>query len=645
MNKRLRYLHLEDNARDAEIVAAMFAAEGIECDPIRVDSREEFDIALDEHEFDLILSDYTLPSFDGVAALKIAREKRPEVPFIFVSGTIGEDTAIESLLSGATDYVLKHKLSRLVPAVQRALREAENRKERDRAEEASRQSEDRYRSLVESARDAIISVSPQAIIMSLNSAFERLTGWKSEEWIGRSFTDIIHPDDLPRALQILSRVLAGETPDVTEYRIRNKSGEYIVGEFTATPQIQNGKTVGLLAIARDMTERKQLEEQLWRAQRMESLGTLAGGIAHDFNNILGIILGHTSLIDRGKYDPVAIGNSTDAIAKAVQRGAGLVRQILTFARKTDVALEPININLAIEELSKMIRETFPKTIELSLHLAEDIPIITMDHTHLHQALLNLCVNARDAMQDLPAKSGSLSIRTEVINRRELRARRQDATQDRYVCVTIADTGTGIDETARKRLFEPFFTTKKPGKGTGLGLAVVYGVVRAHHGFIDVESEVGKGSTFRMYFPAPTEGVRVSAQATEEVSQIPGGNETILLIEDEESLVGLMKLVLEGKGYRVLTAINGEEGLRQYAQHKDHIALVLTDLGLPRLDGRAVLTSLRNLNPKVKVILASGYLDSTARTELLQEGVHHFIQKPYVPALVLRKVREVIDQDE
>ena len=396
---------------------------------------------------------------------------------------------------------------------------------------------------------------------------------------------------------------------------------------------------------RDVTQIQQLDRGMIQAQKLENLGTLAGGIAHDFNNILGIILGHASILERCNGDREMTSASIGSITKAVQRGASLVRQILTFARKSEVVLAPVNVNALIRELGSMLQETFPKTVELNLKLAPSIPVLTMDQAQLHQALLNLCVNARDAINDLaPLTSahGLLTIRTEEVPRSKLK-RHADATASRYVCISVSDSGKGMDEATKERIFEPFFTTKGPGKGTGWGLAVVYGVMKAHRGFIDVESKINVGTTFRLYLPVPDESTREMDIARAANGSIRGGTETILLVEDEDSLRHLMKLVLEDKGYRALTARDGIEAIRLYTQHMDEIALVFTDLGLPRIDGVTAFMTLKKINPNIKAVFSSGFLDLKTRARLSDAHAKAFVEKPYNPNEVLRMIREVLDR--
>jgi PAS domain S-box-containing protein len=391
-------------------------------------------------------------------------------------------------------------------------------------------------------------------------------------------------------------------------------------------------------IYQDITQRKMLEEPLRRMQKLEGLGTLAGGIAHDFNNILGIILGYISRISIVKNDSEKLQHSIEIITKAVERGTTLVRQILTFARKTETEFRWVNVNNVAKEVMGMIMETFPKTIVYSQNLEKEIPSIYADHSQLHQALLNLCVNARDAMQN----GGVLTINTSMLAGSDVRNRHLDAVADKYICIEIVDTGAGMAAKVRNRIFEPFFTTKENGKGTGLGLAVVFGIVQTHHGFIDVESELGKGATFRLYLPVSHDTEHLEAAKKEIIEEIPGGTETLLIVEDEKALNENLHAVLTGKGYTVLSAFDGLTAVNIYAERQKEIALVLTDLGLPKLTGIEEFKRIRLLNPNVRIIVATGYLDPEMRSELLKAGVRKFLYKPYNPKVVLKVVREVLD---
>jgi PAS domain S-box-containing protein len=404
----------------------------------------------------------------------------------------------------------------------------------------------------------------------------------------------------------------------------------------------------IVTVGRDITERKreeehrhQLEQQLIQAQKLESLGTLASGIAHDFNNILAIIMGHSSLLERLQPDPAKLSQSIDAIQKTTTRGAALVRQLLTFARKTETAFESVMVNDIIKEIVKLLKETFPKTIDVTMDLKKDLPLVLVDSNQIHQVLINLCVNARDAMP----RGGTLSISSSTIENDAMSSKYPKATAREYIMIQVADSGTGMDEATKQRIFEPFFTTKGVGKGTGLGLALVYGIIENHDGYIDVVSEVGKGTTFSIYIPIQERTIVYDETGKKTDQDVTGGTETILLIEDEEMLRELVKVVLVSNGYSVLTAQDGEEGVSVFSRHQKEIAVVVSDMGLPKVGGEAVFKQIKTMNPKAKIILASGFIDQNTKSEVHKAGIRHFIQKPYTPSEVLRAIREVLDVQE
>lgn len=399
-----------------------------------------------------------------------------------------------------------------------------------------------------------------------------------------------------------------------------------------------GTIVGLVGNGRDITERKKLQQELFQSQKLQSIGVLAGGIAHDFNNILGIILGYTSLIEKDKLHAQKQSENIAAINQAVERGAALVRQILTFARKTDVLFEPMSLANLFQEIFSMLEQTFPKIITFKKIFPENIPFILADRTQIHQVLLNLCVNARDAMPN----GGSITIEVEQQTGKQLKEQFPTADQNMYVCISITDTGEGMNESTRRKVFDPFFTTKDKGKGTGLGLSVVYGVMQAHQGFVSVESEEGCGSTFRLYFPVPdVSPIPIDAQKMDTYEL--GGTETILVVEDEELLLKAVRFLLESKGYKVIGAQDGVEAIEVYKKHIQEIALVLTDLGLPLMTGIEEFKKLKEINPFVSVVFASGYFEPDIKTELLKAGAMGFLQKPYMSDEIFRILRKALDK--
>lgn len=505
------------------------------------------------------------------------------------------------------------------------------------AQETIKTSEEHLRNILENVQDAIFTISNKGILTSINPAFTKLTNWRIDQWLGKSLTDLVHPEDISTAIQLFNDALQGTPTTLCELRIKKQDGNYLISEFQIAPQIKDKKIIGVLGIARDITDRKILEQNIRQTQKLESLGTLAAGIAHDFNNILGIMIGHASLLESMLPQNEMVKKNTDAIIKAGMRAADLVKQILTFARKSDVKKEPIDLNIILKEITKMLSETFPKTISINLKLDKNLRMAPVDITQLHQVIINICVNARDAMP----KGGTLTIATENVNGIDLQKVFPQAIAQPYVTIKISDTGIGIPKENLEHIFEPFFTTKERGKGTGMGLAVVRGIIDSHDGIISVESEPNVGTTFSIYLPAL---VKFEKQKSEEIQieEIKGGNETILVVEDEELLLSLVSSYLNEKGYNVITASNSEEALKIYQNYFDKIHLVLSDYGLPKYDGLELFKKLKTINPDVKMIIASGFVDPQTKSEILKLGIKEFVQKPYHQIQILKTIRSILD---
>lgn len=506
------------------------------------------------------------------------------------------------------------------------------------AEAALRESEERFRAVFENQGEGTAIVDQQERFILCNPAAEAILGVPTGGLAGRSLREFVIPQQWALVQsQTLHRKEGKKS--TYEMEVLRPDGKRRSLTVTATPRFQNGTYVGAFGIFRDITEQKELQLELMQSQKIQSLGTLAGGIAHDFNNILGIILGYASKMERGKAGSPELTEGLRAINHAVGRGAALVQQILTFARRTDVASVAMSVPDLARELISMLQRTFPKVISLRALIDEDVPIINADQTQIHQALLNLFVNARDAM---PA-GGEIVISIGTVPRSELAARFPAAESDRYVRVSVMDSGTGMDKDTKARAFDPFFTTKEKGKGTGLGLSVVYGIVQNHHGFVDVESVVDQGSTFSLFLPVPAHpGILEDGSGRD--GEVPGGSETILVVEDEPLLQDLMRSRLEAKGYRVLVADDGLRAVELYSHHKKEIALVFTDMGLPKLTGYDEFKRLKEINPTVRVIIAGGFLEPELKAEMLKQGAKAFVQKPYDPEDILTVIRGVLDGD-
>jgi len=518
--------------------------------------------------------------------------------------------------------------------------------DRERADARLRVSEEKYRTLFEESKDVVFISTPEGKFLDVNQAGVDLFGYSSKEELLK--VDIardmyVNPADRQKTTELL--LAQGYLKDHENLVKRADGRKLIVLETTTAVRDEHGKVVAYRGILRDVTDQRRLEEHFRQVQKMESVGTLAGGLAHDFNNILGIIQGYLANLEEPILDRTKVTHNLDAIGKTVARGTALVRQLLTFARRTGGDLETLNVNDTISDLCRLLSDTFPKSISFDLRLDKNVPRVLADAGQLQQAILNLCLNARDAILEglgPEGRGGTLTIETQVVPGSELRGRFPGAEEGRYTAISISDTGIGMNDATKSRIFEPFFTTKGPDKGTGLGLAVVYGTVNSHHGFIDVESAPGAGTTMRLFLPEAPSAIQAAPAQPVEQKRAVGFGETILLVEDEETLLTLLQTLLEENGYRVIVAKDGQEAVDLFRHHRHRISLVLSDMGLPKLGGWEVLQKMKELDPKVKCILASGYLDPDLKLEMIKDGAVDFVQKPYVPDLILSRIRNTID---
>ena len=439
-------------------------------------------------------------------------------------------------------------------------------------------------------------------------------------------------------LELLEIVRQHRMVDRHELEMTQRNGDAVYVVARLIGHFKDGELADLHVYLFNDTKRKRLEQQLIQAQKMEGLGTLAGGIAHDFNNILAIILGYTNKLESAHAKPNEFPGAIKVIKDAVERGAALVQQLLTSARQTEARFSSVDLNALVRDLERMLQATFPKMINFNLELDPELPLVTADKSQLHQVLLNLCVNARDAMPS----GGTLTLATSITAGADLTETFTGVTADSYACIRIRDTGVGMSLQVKSHIFEPFFTTKARGKGTGLGLSVVYGVVNNHRGFVQVESEPGAGTSFIVYLPVKH---AAAEQLGPDRTGAPRQNipQTILLVEDEDMLRELGVSILESEGFRVLQAKDGVEAVALFETHSDDIGLVVCDLGLPRLGGREAFLKMKENRPGVRAIVASGYLEPTIRSEMLKAGVIDTIQKPYDFNDLLAKIRSVIGQ--
>ena len=509
--------------------------------------------------------------------------------------------------------------------------------ERKRSEQELSTSEERYRDLVENAHDIIFTHDLKGNYTSMNTAGAQITGYTPEESLTLNLTQTVAPEYLPKVREMLARKLAGEPVTAYEMEIVAKDGHRITVEANTKLVYHDGVPIGVQGIARDITERKQLEDQLRQSQKMEAIGQLAGGVAHDFNNLLTAINGYSSLALQRIDANHPLRGYLEEIKKAGDRAANLTRQLLAFGRKQILQPLPINLNDIVTDMNKMLQRLIGEDIVLTAKLDSALKRIKADPGQIEQVLMNLVVNARDAMP----QGGNLTIETATIDLDEDYAGRHvGVVTGRYVMLAVSDTGTGMDEATRAQIFDPFFTTKEKGKGTGLGLSTVYGIVKQSGGNILVYSEPSHGTAFKIYLPEMiTEPRRLAATVVEPE---PRGVETIMLVEDEDVVRGLAKQILEQSGYKVLAASRGEEAIRLCAQSAEPIHLLLTDVVMPETSGKEVADRLREAIPGLRVLFMSGYTDQAIVHHGVLDSNVEFIQKPFTPSSLVRRVREVLD---
>jgi PAS domain S-box-containing protein len=511
--------------------------------------------------------------------------------------------------------------------------------ERKRAEEALRDSEERYRDLVENAHDMIYTHDLQGNYTSINKAGEQITGYTHEEYLTLSLAQTIAPDYLDKANETLRRMLGGENVNAYEMEILAKDGHRITVEANTKLVFQNGVPVGVQGIARDVNERKQLEEQLRQSQKMEAIGQLAGGVAHDFNNLLTAINGYSTLALQRIDDNHPLKGYLEEIKKAGDRATNLTRQLLAFGRKQILQPRPINLNDIVTDMNKMLRRLIGEDIELRAKLDPNLKKTKADPGQIEQVLVNLIVNARDAMH----QGGNLTIETANIELdQEYAGKHASVPPGVYVMMAVSDTGVGMDQETQARIFDPFFTTKEKGKGTGLGLSTVYGIVKQSGGNIWVTSEPGRGTTFKVYLPR-LESASEEIDAATEDTVATGGSEKILLVEDDDVVRGLARRILEQAGYHVLEASGGEEAIRLFAAQSEPVDLLLTDVVMPETSGKEVADRLCKLLPGLKVVFMSGYTEEAIVHHGVLDSNVQFIQKPFTPTRLVRTVRRELDK--
>lgn len=639
MKESLTILNLGGDLSDGDLTRADQAAEGIEYEVKIAADEEEFIAALKSGRIDLIISDYSLPSFDGLAALARTREIYPDLPFIFLTATTREERANDSLQSGFADSVPKGRLGRLGHTVRRTLTCKKNALALGEMADLFSLENERFRTLstefkvlLDAIPDQITLRSPDFKIIWANKSTN--VAWnREEEIVGRHCYESPHnhqkePCDLCPALvsfrtgEIATAVMT--YPDKSIWELRT------------IPICDSRSVISVIEIARDISEDRQREDQYFQAQKLETVGTLASGIAHDFNNILTCISGYGQMLNRNMAEDDPQRTYINIILDAADRAAKLTSELLQFSKKHPGEQKPVDLNDIIKTAEKFFKKVISENIEVLVKLHDEPLPVLADRNHLEQVLMNLTTNACDAMAKYD--KGFYTISTELVT---LSRKNSISPPGDYALLTIADSGEGMEPATQQRIFEPFFTTKEVDKGTGLGLAAVYGIIKQHGGEINVSSETNKGTTFRIYLPLIAAVVQDENGA--DLAETPrSGTETILLAEDDALLRTMTATFLTDYGYSVIEAENGAEAVKIFRENPDNINLLFFDLIMPKMNGIDACVEIQKLCPGMKALIASGYFPELQKVNTLQQDGISMMAKPYNPRVLLQKVRTLLD---
>lgn len=762
MKSLLRILIVDDSPDDASLIVHELKKE---FDPVfeRVDSASALQAALAKESWDIVISDYIMPQFSGLAALKIVHENKTDIPFLIVSGNVGEDVAVEAMKAGAHDYLIKNNLTRLIPAVRREIKEAAVRRKRRQAEDALYSSQTMFRSLVEQSlvgiyiiqsgkfayvnpkfaeifgysqneiiaskylvdlvacdfktevneklvnhldtrsgsihysfqgvrkdgkqieleahgtrmefngKPAVIGTllditerkrteeelrklsravehSPVSVVITdingnieyVNPKFTSVTGYAAVEVLGQNPRLLRSGEMDPREYEQLWDTITAGKEWHGEFLNRKKNGE-LFWESASISAIKNmeGVITHFVAVKEDITERKTSIEQMRQAQKMEAIGQLAGGISHDFNNLLTIINGYSALLLRALDIRDPLRKEVGHILHAGERAAELTHQLLTFSRRQILEPKVLDINALVKNLEKMLCRLIGEQFRLNTQLDEGTGLVKADPGQVDQIIMNLVVNARDALEN----GGEITIETANVELDDNFVRvNAGSIPGSYVMIDVRDNGIGMTEEVKRRIFEPFFTTKEQGRGTGLGLATVYGIVKQSGGYILVTSELGQGSSFKVFFPRVYNERAVINKPKMEEPPV-AGKHTILVVEDEIGVLNLIVHTLGKHGYNVLHSANPSEAMEIFLQNQHTIDLLLTDVVMPFMSGPKLAEALQKKKPHLKVIFMSGHTADTVGLQSILERGYSFIAKPFVNGTLIEKIVQVLANQE
>jgi len=641
LQKTLRVLLAEHDSTDIELCISALRGAGYQLQIDVVASPDEYTRCLDANTYDVVLSDYNIPGWSGMDALHLLRDKGKETPFLLVTGALGEETAVSCIQQGVSDYILKDRLARLPHAIDRAIGEQRLREDRNRSGLALSHSEARYRELVDNAIYGIYRGTVDGRFLQVNPALVRMLGYESSQELMDLSVAAVYRNPRDRERFVIEEYRRTGRVHGVEVEWKRKDGLPLLVRLSGrgVPN-EAGDLQELEIIVEDITEHRALEKQLHQVRKFEAIGQLAGGIAHDFNNVIGAMMGWAELGSEQAPADSRLSEYFKKIRTQAARAAGLTRQLLAFARRQILEPQNIQLNSIVTDVLSLLEKVIGKDVEIKTSLAAELAAVRADSSQIEQVLMNLCLNARDAMPS----GGCLTIETHNTELDEDACRRTPGLSPGFHAeLVVSDNGSGMDAKTREHIFEPFFTTKEPGKGTGLGLATVFGIIRQHGGFVSVDSEPNHGTTFRIYLPAVKAAVEpAQPRSKPEETAFRGGKETLLVADDHEGIREMVRSALEGCGYRVLLAVNGEEAIRIFEENTREISLAVVDMVMPRLGGLEAAKRMRQIHAELPVIFTTGYsAENEALTRVIEAG-GAVMQKPFDPKKLARRVRELLD---
>ena len=624
----LKILLLEDSQTDVQLLRRFLKNDGWTTEMQVVDNRKDWTESLD-NSWDVCLSDHSIPGFSAIEALNMVQKKTPDLPFILISGQIGEERAVDLLKAGATDFVSKNNISRLGPVLRRIMEEKKLKYRQEEILGQKERAEKQFRNYFQHSLAALMMFRQDGQIIDSNPTFRTI--FQLKQGVDPNFWSLFSSEETMRELRNQLELYPHFGPRVYKFQRTDGGSVYLLCTFHWL-ESQTHRLLGANFL--DYTKLHLMEEKMLRASKMESLGVFAGGMAHDFNNLLTIVSGQTSMIEMENPDLPQLQTRLAEIQKASQRGADLVRHLLLFVSQKPTRQEPLSIVALLSETVAMIREVFPENIQVKEIYSPDLPLISGDKGQLGQVFVNLLLNAKDAMPG----GGTITIRTWW----EQKADKSDSPGSSIV-VELADSGTGMPKEVQARIFDPFFTTKEPGRGTGLGLAVVSGILSAHQIQIDLVSEVGRGTIFHLTIPVPqavenTVG-RFGPKVTNSTKMFLDIN--ILFVDNEPSILTVGEALLKSKVRRVILADNGWDALKALDEKGCEISLVISDFGMPGMDGKELAERIMLQHPGIPIIMTTGYFQDELNNTLLKAGVARVMQKPFDWDELWQAVTEVV----